>query len=491
MAHNPLFAGLESVQEPPPFAITIFGITGDLTRKKLMPALFSLYSKGTSRFKVLGFARRDWKGEIVKNKAQEMLEGFPGAEGELLSGFLQRLDYVESTFEGKEGYRRLAAALSDYPNRIYYLSTPPGSYESIIKNLGPLPRGDGYTRIVVEKPFGRDFATAQALNRLLADYFREEEIFRIDHYLGKETVQNILVHRFGNGIFEPVWNSRYIDHVQITVAEDIGVGTRANYYEQAGTLRDMIQNHAFQLLSLTAMEPPHSLDAERIRDEKVKVLRSLRPITFRDIRNRTVRGQYDGGFMNGQEVPGYREEEGVAPDSRTETYVALKLYLDTWRWSGVPFYLRSGKRMMRKLSEISVHFRRPPLGLFRNRHPALDQNVLIMRIQPEEGITLNMNVKIPGYTTDMRPVNMDFAYGSAFGERTLEAYERLLFDVILGDSTLYTRRDEVEESWAFITRILEGWRQDDQSLPEYEPGSSGPAEARELLRREGKRWRRL
>jgi glucose-6-phosphate 1-dehydrogenase len=491
MATNPLFAGLEYVRDPPPFAITIFGVTGDLTHKKLMPALFSLYSKGTSRFKIVGFARRDWRGETVREKAREMLDGFPGAEGERLSSFLQRVEYVQSTFEDDDGYGRLGKALEEYQNRIYYLSTPPDSYETIIHKVGRLPRGSGTTRIVVEKPFGRDFASAQALNRLLSKYFREDEIFRIDHYLGKETVQNILVHRFGNGIFEPVWNSHYIDHVQITVAEDIGVGTRANYYEQAGTLRDMIQNHAFQLLSLTAMEPPHSLGAESIRDEKVKVLEALRPITFRDISERTVRGQYGGGFMHGKEVPAYREEEGVDPESRTETYVALQLFLDTWRWSGVPFYLRSGKRMMRKLSEISVHFRKPPLELFRNRHPALNQNVLIMRIQPEEGVTLNMNVKIPGYTTDMRPVNMDFAYGSAFGERTLEAYERLLFDVILGDSTLYTRRDEVEQSWAFITRILEGWRQESIPLPHYQPGSSGPAEARELLSREGRRWRRL
>jgi glucose-6-phosphate 1-dehydrogenase len=286
-------------------------------------------------------------------------------------------------------------------------------------------------------------------------------------------------------------NNRYIDHIQITVAENIGVGTRANYFESAGTLRDMVQNHMLQLLSLTAMEPPNDLKADSIRTEKVKVLNSIQPITYRDVWEHTVRGQYAPGVLDGAQVPGYREEEGVDPNSQTETFVALLLQLQNWRWAGVPVLLRSGKRMLRKVSEISVHFKEPPHQLFRNRHPSMNRNALIIRIQPEEGITLNMNAKMPGHTTDMRPVNMDFAYGSAFGERTMEAYERLLFDAILGDSTLYTRRDEIEASWAFITRILEGWKSDPREMPSYPPGSAGPEEAKALAASIGRKWRKL
>lgn len=494
MVQNPLLAGLEASREARPFVMYIFGVTGDLTRKKLMPALFSLFRAGTTQFKVVGFARRPWGTEGLRERAREMLADIPDAGEEQIEAFLSRLEYLQSTFQDEQGYRRIPEYAEGYPNRIYYLSTPPGAYEDIITNLGELglaQREEGFTRIVVEKPFGRDFASAQALNRSLGSYFREEQIYRIDHYLGKETVQNILSLRFGNGIFEPIWNSNYIDHIQITVGEKIGVGTRGKYYESAGALRDMVQNHIFQLLSLTTMEPPNDLSPDSIRGEKVKVLKALRPITYRDIAENTVRGQYGSGIVDGAAVPGYREEEGVAEDSRTETFVALRLFLDTWRWAGVPIFVRSGKRMLRKVSEISVHFKEPPHEIFRNRHPAMNRNALIIRIQPQEGATLNMNAKIPGYTTDMRPVNMDFAYGSAFGGQTLEAYERLLFDVILGDSTLYTRRDEVEASWAFITRILEGWKLTEEPLPQYRPASSGPDEAKRLIAADGRRWRKL
>jgi glucose-6-phosphate 1-dehydrogenase len=494
MDGNPLHIGLESRQEAEPFVIFIFGVTGDLTARKLMPALFSLFLKGMTRFNVVGFARRDWGTDGLRERAREMIAEVPGGSDEQRETFLQRLQYLQSTFEDPSGYARMNEYADGYANRIYYLSTPPGSYPEIIEQLGEHGHGrqqGGFTRILIEKPFGRDFASAQDLNRLLARYFTEEQIFRIDHYLGKETVQNIMLLRFGNGIFEPVWNSNYIDHIQITVAEKIGVGTRGGYFESAGTLRDMVQNHMFQLLSLTTMEPPNDLAPDSIRGEKVKVMQALRPITFRDIDEHTVRAQYEEGIVDGERVPAYRDEDRVSPDSRTETYVALRLFLDTWRWSGVPIFMRSGKRLLRKVSEISVHFKEPPRQLFTNRHPSMNRNTLIIRIQPDEGITLNMNAKIPGHTTDMRPVNMDFAYGSAFGEATLEAYERLLFDAIIGDATLYPRRDEIEASWAFITRILEGWRRDPNPIPSYMPGSSGPEEARQLIAVSHRRWRKL
>ncbi|MFP4638252.1 MAG: glucose-6-phosphate dehydrogenase [Spirochaetaceae bacterium] len=494
MNGNPLHLGLQARRAPQPFVIVIFGVTGDLTARKLMPALFSLFLKGVTRFRVIGFARRDWGTEGLRSRARDMIAEVPGGSQEQRERFLERLVYLQSTFEDPAGYARLEELSGDYADRLYYLSTPPSAYEDIIEQLGAhglaRQRG-GFTRILIEKPFGRDFASAQELNRLLARYFSEEQIFRIDHYLGKETVQNIMLLRFGNGIFEPVWNSNYVDHIQITVAEKIGVGTRGGYFESAGTLRDMVQNHMFQLLSLTTMEPPNDLSPDSIRNEKVKVMQALRPITFRDIGSETVRAQYGEGIVDGSRVPAYRNEERVAHDSRIETYVALRVFLDTWRWSGVPIFMRSGKRLQRKVSEISVHFKEPPRQLFTNRHPSMNRNTLIIRIQPEEGITLNMNAKIPGHTTDMRPVNMDFAYGSTFGEATLEAYERLLFDAVLGDATLYPRRDEIESSWAFITRILEGWKRDPSPIPTYMPGSSGPEEARRLVAQSGRTWRKL
>jgi glucose-6-phosphate 1-dehydrogenase len=491
---NPLRFGLESEKEAEPFVIFIFGVTGDLTARKLMPALFSLFLKGMTRFKVVGFARRDWGTEGLRERARGMIAEVPGSTEEQREAFVERLHYLQSTFEDESGYARMDPYAEGYPNRIYYLSTPPAAYPDIIGQLGRQGLGEqrgGFTRILIEKPFGRDFASAEELNELLARYFTEEQIFRIDHYLGKETVQNIMLLRFGNGIFEPIWNSNYIDHIQITVAEKIGVGTRGGYFESAGTLRDMVQNHMFQLLSLTTMEPPNDLSPDSIRNEKVKAMQAVRPVTFRDMDEHVVRAQYDRGIVDGRHVPAYRDEERVSPDSRTETYVALKLFLDTWRWSGVPVFLRSGKRLLRKVSEISIHFKEPPRRLFTNRHPSMSRNTLIIRIQPEEGITLNMNAKIPGHTTDMRPVNMDFAYGSTFGEATLEAYERLLFDAILGDATLYPRRDEIETSWAFITRILEAWERDRSPIPTYMPGSSGPEEARRLIASCDRKWRKL
>ncbi|TVQ36972.1 MAG: glucose-6-phosphate dehydrogenase [Spirochaetaceae bacterium] len=494
MDHNPFREGLSHTRRADPVTVVIFGVTGDLTRRKLLPALFALYRKGVSRLGVIGFARRDWQTEGLRQRAGEILRDAPDATDEQRAAFVNQLSYVRSTFDETAGYRELARQLPKDGDRLFYLSTPPESYEAIIRNLGEagLNRpGGGSIRVVVEKPFGRDLESARRLNRLLADYFDEQQIYRIDHYLGKETVQNIMLLRFGNGIFEPLWNHRYVEHIQITVSERLGVEGRGNYYDSAGALRDMVQNHMFQLLSLTAMEPPIDLQADSIRDEKVKVVRAIGPIAPSELDTHTCRGQYSSGYSDGTAVPGYMQEDGVPPDSRTETFVAIKLFVNNWRWSGVPFYLRTGKRLRRKVSEIAVTFRTPPLELYSNRHPTMTRNTLIIRIQPEEGITLTVNTKIPGYTTDMRPVNVDFAYGSAFGESTLEAYERLLFDALVGDSTLYTRRDEIEASWRFITQLLEGW-QNSQSRPQlYEPGSSGPHGARALPGGAGHRWRKL
>jgi glucose-6-phosphate 1-dehydrogenase len=342
--------------------------------------------------------------------------------------------------------------------------------------------------VIVEKPFGRDLASAKLLNGMLARQFEEHQIYRIDHYLGKETVQNVMALRFGNAVFEPLWNNKHIDHIQITVAESIGIGTRGNYYEKSGTLRDMVQNHIFQILTLLTMEPPSDSDPDSIRTEKVKVLKALRPITHKDVEEYTVRGQYTRGIVEGEERPGYKEVEGVAPDSKTETFIALKIFIDNWRWAGVPIFIRSGKSLTRKVSEVMVQFKSPPHNIYRGES---QDNSLIIHIQPEEGITWNVNAKIPGYTNNLRPVNMDFAYGSAFGDSTPEAYERLILDALLGDSTLYTRKDEIETSWAFITRILQGWASSGAEVPTYRAGSSGPEEAKALIGTIGQKWRKM
>jgi glucose-6-phosphate 1-dehydrogenase len=497
---NPLREGLDAIDAAEPLVIFIFGVTGDLTRKKLMPALFSLYlNERLSEFKIVGFARREWTKEYFRDQAREMIADVSGASEEQRSRFVTSLDYLQSTFEDPAGYEAMQEYAAGFPNRIYYLSTPPGAYEDVIRNLGEhgLARSNsGYVRIIVEKPFGRDLSSARRLNSLLESYFDESQIYRIDHYLGKETVQNLMMLRFGNGIFEPVWNNRYVDHVQITVAESAGVGTRGDYYERAGALRDMIQNHTFQLLAITAMEPPNDTNPESIRGEKVKVMRSLDPITYREPERHIIRAQYSSGVVDGTEVPGYLEEDGVDPESRTETFTALRLYLDSWRWAGVPFVLRTGKRLSRKVTEISVHFKHPPLQFFGQAGTPLQRNVLSIRIQPQEGITLNVNAKIPGYATAVRPVNMDFAYGSSFGRGVPEAYERLLFDAMKGDNTLYTRKDEIEASWSFINQILDHWaippgQQQAARLPQYDAGSAGPDEARSLLADGDRRWRRV
>ncbi len=495
MNTHPLADGLFSVSNADDFTIVIFGVTGDLTRKKLVPALYSLFSHGyITNFKVIGFARRDWSDDYLREIADNAIgsRDIEDDDRKVRNEFLGHFYYHQSTFEDLDGYKSLRQKLSG--GTLFYLAAPPGAYQQIIENIHASNLHNAperYSRIVIEKPFGRDLATAKELNSLLSRCFSEDDIYRIDHYLGKETVQNLMTLRFGNSIFEPLWNSYQIDHVQITVAEDIGIGTRGNYYEKSGALRDMVQNHVFQLLCLTAMEAPPELDADSIRTEKMKVMKSLRPITHKNVDQYTVRGQYDKGIASGEKAAAYRDEDDVDQDSSVETYAALKVFIDNWRWSGVPFYLRTGKRLPRRLSEIAIAFKQPPHQLYKSQRPDLSQNKLIIRIQPDEGVTFSLNTKIPGHVKTTRPVNMNFAYESAFTEPLPEAYERLILDALKGDSTLYPRRDEIELSWSFITRILSGWSEDRTPLELYAAGSQGPDAARDLIEDDNRAWRRL
>ncbi|PZS05556.1 MAG: glucose-6-phosphate dehydrogenase, partial [Candidatus Chloroheliales bacterium] len=415
------------------------------------------------------------------------------------------MHYVQGDFGDEKAYEKLAAMLGELDrtqgtsgNRVFYLATPPTAYEGIIHNLGQagLARqhwaGGGWTRIVIEKPFGTDLATARDLNAKLSAVFNEEQTYRIDHYLGKETVQNILVFRFANTIFEPIWNRRYVDHVQITVAENLGVEERAGYYEGAGTIRDMVQNHMMQQLALTAMEPPVAFDANAIRDEKVKVLRAIKPLDAREVAERVVRGQYGPGSINGEHVIGYRQEPKVNPQSMTDTFVAIKLFIENWRWQDVPFYLRTGKRLPVRATEIAIRFKPVPLQLFRQMGvAALEQNILALQIQPDEGITLKFESKVPSSRMRLRSVNMDFRYSAAFGVQPADAYERLILDILIGDSTLFTRRDEVEAAWTLVTSILDGWKVlPPPAFPNYEAGSWGPIAAQQMMARDDRVWRR-
>jgi glucose-6-phosphate 1-dehydrogenase len=506
---NPLREGLLIERTPAPCTMVIFGASGDLTRRKLIPALYNLALERLlpAGFSVVGFARQDMTSEIFRARMREAVNEFSRRgpiDDAVWSSFAEGLTYVRGDFTDASAYRNLAQHLGviddsrgTLSNRLYYLSTPPDSYDTIIENIGNQGLNFGppgsWQRIIVEKPFGHDLDSAMELNVAVNRVFDEREVYRIDHYLGKETVQNIIAFRFANGIFEPLWNRQYVDHVQITVAESIGIESRGGYYDQTGALRDMVQNHLMQLLTLVAMEPPVELTADPVRDEKVKVLRAVRPIKPDLVRRFTVRGQYAAGFESGDPVAGYREEERVDAASLTETFVALKLFIDNWRWAGVPFYLRTGKRLPRRASEIAIQFKRAPHLLFSgNSAEMMEPNVLSLDIQPDEGIALKFAVKVPGPMMHLRSVNMGFQYGTSFNVQSPDAYERLLLDAMLGDSTLFTRRDEVEAAWDIVTQILNGWSQMSvESLPAYEAGTWGPVEADAFLKMEGRQWREL
>jgi glucose-6-phosphate 1-dehydrogenase len=507
---NPLREGLGLERPIEPCVLVIFGASGDLTRRKLLPALFNLAQQNLlpQGFSVLGVARSPMSHDQFRDRMKSDIAQISGSNGTLLNlwrSFAQGLFYLQADPHSVEDFPRIREELERLDHdrgtqgrRVFYLALPPSSYSSVVQNLGGAGMAQGalnqreWVRMIIEKPFGRDLGSAQQLNRALHQVFREDQVYRIDHYLGKETVQNILVLRLANGIFEPIWNRRYIDSVQITAAESLGVENRGAYYEEAGVLRDMVQNHLLQLLSLMAMEPPVAFDANAVRDEKVKVLRTIRPFTTEDVRQFTVRGQYGPGSLRGRQVSGYRSEPNVSPESRTETFAALRLLIDNWRWADVPFYLRSGKRLPKQVTEIAVRFKQPPHLLFGSSATSLlESNVLVLRIQPDEGISLKFEAKLPGQGMQLRPVIMDFRYGSSFGEELPTAYETLLLDCLQGDVTLFTRSDEVECAWRLVSPILEAWLEAPTPFPNYEAGSWGPAAAYQLMEKEGRQWRRL
>ena len=495
---------------PHPCTIVIFGGSGDLTKRKLLPALYNLLLDKLlpDNFAVLGLGRKELSDEEFRAIARDGIEQFSRQPLESISWktFQSRLFYCSGDIKNSEYYSTMGKRLNEIEthfnmpgHRIFYLAIPPTSFASACQGLQQAgliaspAQTDLCSRVIVEKPIGHDLDSAKAINTAIGTVFDESQIYRIDHYLGKETVQNIMVMRFANSIFEPLWNHKYIDHVQLTVSEAVTLGSRAAYYEGAGALRDMIQNHILQLLCLIAMEPPYSLDPDVVRNARMDVLRGLRPIRGKDVERMTVRAQYAHGTINGKEVPGYRREEGVRPDSTTETYVALKVFVENWRWAGVPFYIRTGKAMTKRASEIAVQFKDIPQILF-NVDPQTPQapNVLKLRIQPEEGLSLRVISKVPGTKAQTHPVEMDFQYGDAFDAPSPEAYERLLLDVMAGDASLFMRRDAVEASWAWVTDILAGWSEyGNKWLPEYEAGTWGPIEAERLIETDGRHWRHV
>jgi glucose-6-phosphate 1-dehydrogenase len=489
---------------PEPTVVVIFGASGDLTKRKLLPALFHLEQSNLlpEEFSVVGVARRPLQGEFEKDMREGILQFGGVQEGEKkLDEFMGKVSYFAMNFDDPGGYDKLKTVLESIDqkqgtkgNRLFYLATAPEYFAEIIEQLGghgmAKPQ-QGNVHVIIEKPFGHDLASARQLNDEVNRVFAEDQIFRIDHYLGKETVQNILIFRFANGIFEPVWNRNYVDHVQITAAEDIGIEGRGPFYEKAGALRDVIQNHVMELLSFVALEPPVSFEADSMRREKVKVWRSVQPIHFMD----AVRGQYGPGKVDGKDVKGYRQEDRVDPNSSTETYAALKVGIENWRWAGVPFYLRAGKRLAKRVTEITIQFKQPPQLLFKNQSGScreLQPNLIAMRIQPDEGISLRFGAKVPSPNMEVCPVNMNFSYAEAFGKSSANGYERLLLDAMLGDATLFAHRDGVEATWSLLTPILDYWAANKpKDLPNYAAGTWGPKSADELLARDGRAWHKL
>jgi glucose-6-phosphate 1-dehydrogenase len=502
---NPLVAGLERLPVPDT-TLTIFGATGDLARRKLLPALYNLAHDGTlpEHFNLIGIARGEMTDEEFRDFAREAIAQFSRRTPDeaLLDGLLSRLRYLDFSFDDAAGYERLGAAIDELDadagrplNRLYYLSTAPGFFGVIVERLGAagLNRHEHCdVRVIIEKPFGTDLASAQALQETVSGVFRERQVFRIDHYLGKETVQNIMAFRFANYLFEPVWNRNYIDRIEITAAEDLGIGSRAGYYDHAGALRDLVENHMLQLLALVCMEPPARFDANKVRDEKVKVLQAIAPPTPAEVARDTVRAQYTAGVVGGEWVPGYLEEPGVPEDSTTETFAALRLEVHNWRWAGVPIVLRTGKRLARKVTEIAVRLKPVPhLAFASEGSVGVQPNHIVLSVQPNEGVSVSLEAKIPGPRMRIRPVNMEFLYGTAFLSESPEAYERLILDAMRGDATLFTRNDETFAQWAIIGPILETWATDGQPpLTTYPAGSPGPAAA-DALMAPGQQWRRL
>ena len=505
LVDNPLVEGLERLPVHPT-SLVIFGGTGDLAHRKLLPALYNLAHEGAlpERFELIGVARRDQQHDDFREMARESIQRFSRRRPDphVLDGLLSDMRYIPGAFDNDSVYAELGRVLKEFDtragnalDRVFYLSTAPQFFPVIAGKLGSAGLSEcenAETRLVIEKPFGYDLASARALNAEVLSVFDESQVFRIDHYLGKETVQNLMALRFANALFEPVWNRNYIDHVEITAAEDIGIEGRAGYYEGAGALRDLVQNHMMQLLALLTMEPPSAFEANRLRDEKLKVLEAIVPPSIAEVPSITVRAQYGPGVSGGVPVPGYREEEGVSPSSRTETFAALRLRVSNWRWAGVPFYLRTGKRLARKVTEIAVALKPVPHLAFQSTGSVgVQANQIILIVQPDEGVSVSLGAKIPGPRMRIRPVNMEFRYGTSFLSESPEAYERLILDAMRGDATLFTRNDEIEALWGIIDPILTAWREDTTSqIAQYASGSAGPHEADALLEG-GRKWRRL
>jgi glucose-6-phosphate 1-dehydrogenase len=504
IAETAVFDRRSSVSLAEPCAIVIFGASGDLTRRKLIPALFELAACQSlaSRFAIIGFGRSEMSDANFQESAAEAVRqnngGSPVKE-DLLRSFVQSFVYVAGDYDRADAFQKLSQRLEEVDrerhlegNRLYYLATPPTVYPKVIaqiKNAGMArpANANSWVRIVIEKPFGRDLGSARKLNQIVLDAFEETQVYRIDHFLGKDTVQNLLALRFGNGIFEPLWNRNYVDHVQITAAESLGVEQRAAFYETTGALRDMVQSHVLQLTCLASMEPPSNFDATATRNEKLKVLQALRVYTPETVAGNVVAGQYSQGEIDGQEVAGYREEPGVNPSSTTDTFVAAKVLIDNWRWADVPFYIRTGKRMRRRVTEVAINFRRAPHLLFRGQ--SVDTNTMVLNIQPEEGISIGFHVKLPGQQMRLASAAMDFSYLAAFGASERSAYATLLNDCMRGDATLFDRADGVEAAWAFIQPILDVWEHRGRSVSFYSAGTWGSREADDLLSRDGRRWR--